>query len=152
MVKVPEETGQVDQSGPYFPENENEAWFFIMYGCLSHKGFISGFARCSLKNEVVYRGMFSDLHFWVFLELTKNEWTVAGSWDLIDRSAALVSKENRHTLFAICVDLVLRNCLLTYRDVEIIEYLASVFDLNQDVSLHVLREIFELKQHYHQNS
>jgi hypothetical protein len=69
-----------------------------------------------------------------------------GSKVLIDNSVDLITLENRPTLFAHTIQLVLSDCVVTEKEEELIHYLYSALDLDEKKAQEIVKVILILNK------
>ena len=125
----------------YTPKSEPEAWIAIMFSCMAADENLSDAETSELSQIVVYKTLFNNYDK---VELYKTAMAMQlqlGSKELIDRSVDKVSPENKPTLFALIVELLLADGILADQEKEITDYLASALDLDNALAEKIIEVI-----------
>jgi hypothetical protein len=112
-----------------------------MFSCIAADGDLSEVETGKLSEMIVYKSLFKEYDK---VELYKTAMTIhlqLGGKELIDRSVDKVAAENKPTLFALIVELLLADGILTDTEKEITDYLVSAFDLDDALASRIIEVI-----------
>lgn len=113
----------------YAPKSEQEAWLAIMYGCIAVDDEVADAELEKLTQTLVGKSLFGEYDISALFKTVLFTHTQIGSKQLIDNSVELVAPENKPTLFALTIELVLADGILADKEIELVEYLGSALDL-----------------------
>ncbi len=119
---------------PYSPKNEQEAWIAIMHSCIAVDDDVADEELELLTQTLVCKSLFSDHDIKEYYKTVLLMQAQLGSKHLIDNSVDKVAVENRPTLFALTMELVLADGILAEKEIEIIAYLSSALDLDAELA------------------
>ncbi len=125
----------------YTPKSEPEAWLAIMFSCMAVDEDISEAETNKLSQIMVAKTLFQNIDKVALYEKVMNLQLQMGSKELIDRSVEKVAEENKPTLFALIVELLLADGILAEKEKEITDYLASALDLDEDLAKNIIKVI-----------
>jgi uncharacterized tellurite resistance protein B-like protein len=112
------------------PQNEQEAWVGVLYGCAAADGEVSDIEIDHFARTLVFKAAFKNHDLKNYFKTAMKAQRQGGSKTLIDNSIAKIPAANRPVLFAVVMDLLLADGLLGDKEKEIAEYLAGVLELN----------------------
>jgi len=118
----------------YSPKTEQEAWIAVMYGCIAVDGDVSDAEINKLTQTVVFKTMFKTHNIVDSYKAAMTMHKQIGSKQLIDSSVSKISGDNKATLFALALELLLADGILADKEKEIIEYLATALNLDTDLA------------------
>ncbi len=125
----------------YSPPSEPEAWIAIMFSCMAADEDISDAETEKLSQMIVYKTLFQDYDKVELYKTAMTRQLQLGSKELIDRSVDKVAPENKPTLFALIVELLLADGILADKEKEITDYLASALDLEEELAKNIIQVI-----------
>ncbi len=125
----------------YSPQSEAEAWIAIMFSCMAADEEISDAETEKLSQMIVYKTIFRDYDKVELYKTAMTRQLQLGSKELIDRSVDKVAAENKPTLFALIVELLLADGILADKEKEITDYLASALDLEENIATKIIEVI-----------
>ncbi len=125
----------------YSPQSEAEAWIAIMFSCMAVDDDVSDAETEKLSQMIVYKTLFRDYDTVELYKIAMMRQLQLGSKELIDRSVDKVSPENKPTLFALIVELLLADGVLADQEKEITDYLVSALDLDEDLATKIIEVI-----------
>lgn len=125
----------------YSPENEQEAMVAIMYGCMSVDGDVSDVEIDRLCQMVTFKTYFKGVSLVSYYKGAMLVHKKIGSQGLIDASVLKVKAENRATLFAMVMDLLLSDGVLEQKEQEIAEYLSEKLTLESPLATKIVEVI-----------
>jgi uncharacterized tellurite resistance protein B-like protein len=128
-------------SNLYAPKSEQEAWITIMYACMAADGIVSDAERDQLSRTVIYKTIFNGHNTVEYYKTALLEHTKLGSKQLINQSVSKIPLENRATLFAITLEILLFDGILTDADKAVIEHLAISLNLDHDLASRIIEVI-----------
>ncbi|MDX5420415.1 MAG: tellurite resistance TerB family protein [Hymenobacteraceae bacterium] len=114
----------------YSPQNEQEAWIAIMHACVAVDDDVSDEELDVMAHTLANRKLFEGHDIMAYSRNVFYAHAQVGSKVLIDNSVDFVAAENRPTLFAHTIQLVLSDCVVTEKEEELIQYLYSALDLD----------------------
>ncbi|MGV3588564.1 MAG: TerB family tellurite resistance protein [Adhaeribacter sp.] len=118
----------------YSPKSEQEAWIAVMYGCIAVDGDVSDAEINKLTQTVVFKTLFNNHKIVDSYRTAMSMHKQIGSKQLIDSSVSKVSPDNKPTLFALALELLLADGILEDKEKEIIEYLATALNLDTELA------------------
>ena len=130
----------------YSPQNEQEAWIAIMHACNAVDGEVADEELEELTQTLVNKAMFEGHDI---LGYSKNAFLAQaklGSKHLIDNSVDKISPDNKATLFALTVQLVMADCVVTDKEEELITYLYSALDLETELAHKIIEVVLILNK------
>ena len=116
----------------YSPQNEQEAWIAIMHACNAVDGDVADEELEALTQTLVNKSLFDGHDILAYSKKVFLAQAHLGSKLLIDNSVEKITPENRATLFALTIQLVMADCVVTGKEEELIRYLYSALDLNPE--------------------
>ncbi|WP_018478748.1 tellurite resistance TerB family protein [Pontibacter roseus] len=141
-------TGRTDVSPAYTyaPENEQEAWIAIMHACIAVDDDVSDVELDTLAQALAEKKLFEGHDVMAYSRKVFYAHTQAGSKVLIDNSVDKIAPDNKPTLFAQTVQLVLADCVVQEKEEELIQYLYSALDLDAQQAHEIVRVILLLNK------
>jgi hypothetical protein len=118
----------------YAPASEQEAWLAIMYACIAADGQVAEVESSKLCELVVFKSFFNGFQVIELYKKAAFAHKDHGSKHLIDSSAGLIKEENKPTLFALIMELLLSDGIMGTAEKEIVEYLSSAMKLDESLS------------------
>ena len=118
----------------YSPKSEQEAWIAVMYACIAADGDVSDAEIDKLCQLVVYKSMFSGKEIIEYYKPAMIAHKQIGSKALIDSSVSLIQENNKPTVFALIMELLLADGILGDKEKEILEYLTESLKLASDMA------------------
>ncbi|MBA9078286.1 TerB family tellurite resistance protein [Rufibacter quisquiliarum] len=131
----------VQEKVNFSPKNEQEAWVGVMYGCIAVDGDVSESEIETLSRTVVYKSMFKGHKIVDYYRNVALFHKKAGSKELIDSCVSKVPAENRPTLFALTLELLLADGILEDKEKEIIDYLSPALELAPETAMKIVEVI-----------
>jgi uncharacterized tellurite resistance protein B-like protein len=125
----------------YSPKNEQEAWVAIMYGCIAVDGDVSDAEIDQLVRTLVLKTLFNGHKVVDYYSTAMKFHKQIGSKGLIDNCAAKVSADNKATLFALIVELLLADGILAEKEKEIIDYLSTALSIDSELAYKIVEVI-----------
>lgn len=116
----------------YEPQSEQEAWIAIMYACIAVDGDVSDVEIDKLSQLVVPKSIFIGRDIVQYYKTAMLAHKQVGSKILIDNSVLKVNDNNKLTLFAIVMELLLADGVLGEKEKEIAEYLTNSLKLSAE--------------------
>ena len=123
----------------YLPKNEQEAWIAVIYACMAADEKISEHEIDKLGELLVYKVMFRGHELKQYYKPPMIAYKQLGSKGLIDSGVSKISDENKPTLFAITLDLLLSDGVLRDKEKEIIEYLSSALNIEEILAQNITK-------------
>lgn len=136
----------IPDSYTYSPQNEQEAWIAIMHACIAVDDDVSDEELDTMAHTLANRELFEGHDIMAYSRRVFYAHTQIGSKVLIDNSVDKVAVENRPTLFAHTIQLVLSDCVVTEKEEELIQYLYSALDLDEEKAQEIVRVILILNK------
>ncbi|QCR22571.1 TerB family tellurite resistance protein [Pontibacter sp. SGAir0037] len=113
----------------YTPQNEQEAWIAIMHACIAVDENVADEELEALAQTLASKSLFEGHDVLAYSKKVFYAHAQIGSKQMIDISVDRISPENKATLFAQTIQLVLADCVVADQEKELIEYLYSALDL-----------------------
>ena len=130
----------------YTPQNEQEAWIAIMHACVAVDDDVADVELDEMAQTLADRPLFEGHDIMAYSRNVFYAHVQLGSKILIDNSVDLVSEESRPTLFAHTIQLVLSDCVVTEKEEELIQYLYSALDMDENQAQEIVRDILLLNK------
>jgi uncharacterized tellurite resistance protein B-like protein len=118
----------------FIPATEQEAWIYVMYGCIAADGNVSEAETDKLCQLVVSKTFFEDHDVVPYYQNAMYVHEQTGSKELICNAAERITIKSRPTLFALVMDLLLADGILGEKEQEIAEYLATAIQLDKETA------------------
>ncbi|PVY39672.1 tellurite resistance TerB family protein [Pontibacter virosus] len=131
----------IPDSYTFTPQNEQEAWIAIMHACVAVDDDVSDEELDEMAQTLADRTLFEGHDIMAYSRNVFYAHVQLGSKILIDNSVDLVSEENRPTLFAHTIQLVLSDCVVTEKEEELIHYLYSALDMDEKEAQDIVRDV-----------
>jgi uncharacterized tellurite resistance protein B-like protein len=129
----------------YSPKSEQEAWVAIMYACIAADGDVSEAETDKMIQFLVYKSMFKgDNIIEDFYKPAMIAQKQIGSKLVIDSSTSLITDDDKPTLFALVMELLLADGILGDQEQEIVEYLSESLKLESTFA-HKIVEVMLIK-------
>jgi hypothetical protein len=136
----------VPDSYTYTPQNEQEAWIAIMHACVAVDDDVADEELDVMAHTLANRKLFEGHDIMAYSRTVFYAHAQVGSKVLIDNSVDLIAAENRPTLFAHTIQLVLSDCVVTEKEEELIQYLYSALDLDEKKAQEIVKVILILNK------
>jgi hypothetical protein len=130
----------------YVPKNEQEAWIAIMHACIAVDEEVAEEELEVLSNVLAGKTMFEGHDTMAYAKKVFYAQAKIGSKQLIDSAVDLIPQENRATLFALTIQLVLSDCLVADKEKELIQYLYSALDLEGEFANKIVEVVLILNK------
>ncbi|GAA4424813.1 hypothetical protein GCM10023188_05050 [Pontibacter saemangeumensis] len=130
----------------YTPKNEQEAWIAIMHACIAVDGKVADEELEELSSTLAGKTMFEGHDVLAYSKTVFYEHPKIGSKGLIDNSVDKIAVENRATLFAQTIQLLLADCVVTDKEKELIHYLYSALDMDPRLANQIVEVILILNK------
>ena len=141
----------IPDSYTYTPQNEQEAWIAIMHACVAVDDDVADAELEELAQTLADRTLFDGHDIMAYCRNVFYAHQQLGSKILIDNSVDLISDENRPTLFAHTIQLVLSDCVVTEKEEELIQYLYSALDMDEKEAREIVRVVLILNKNKKHN-
>lgn len=125
----------------YAPKNENEAWVAILYACISADGEASEIETDKMSEFLVFKQAFNGHDIAGYYRSVLEAHKKLGSQGIIDASAKLISDDNKPTLLALIMELLLADGVLEAKEQEIAEYIVSKLLIDESVAEKIIEVI-----------
>lgn len=136
--------GQSQETLSYTPKNEQEAWVGVFNAVMSVDGDSSGAEIHFLSNILVFKKMFVGHEILEYFTNANNYRVDTNSKALIDTCLPNISKDNKETLFALVIDIILFDGVLKKEEEDIMEYIATGLNLDKKTSSKIL-EVMQVR-------
>lgn len=123
------------------PETEQEAWTAILYACMAIDGDVSDPEIDSLSQMLVRKSFIDSEDLVSDYKLAMAAHKNMGSKALIDSSVSSISGDRKLTLFALSLELLLSDGILSDDEKGIIEYLSTSLKLDESTSSKIVEVI-----------
>ena len=130
----------------YVPRNEQEAWIAIMHACIAVDEVVADEELEELSDTLANNPFFEGHEVREYYRSVLLAHAKIGSKHLIDTSVDAISRQNKPTLFALTIDLVLADGVLADKEEELIRYLYSALDLEERLARNIVKEILDRHQ------
>ena len=137
--------------GGYTPKNEQEAWIAIMYAVTASDGHVSQVEVNKLNQLVEVKSLFKGHDIATYF---KNVQTAIANdiscQSIVDSSVSKIADENKQTLMALLVELVLSDAIVEAGEEEIISYISQQLDIDvltiqKMVDVMIIRNKYNMK-------
>ena len=129
--------------GSYHPGNEQEAWIAIMHACIAVDEDVADEELEELAQTLAYKPIFEGHNVREYYKSVLLAHTRMGSKQLIDNSVDYISPANKYDLFALAIELVLADGVLADKEEELISYISSALDLEENISRQIVNTRLE---------
>ena len=136
----------IPDSYTYTPQNEQEAWIAIMHACVAVDDDVADAELEELAQTLADRALFDGHDIMAYSRNVFYAHQQLGSKILIDNPVDFISDENRPTLFAHTIQLVLSDCVVTEKEEELIQYLYSALDMDEKEAQEIVRVVLILNK------
>ncbi|MBF9252558.1 TerB family tellurite resistance protein [Pontibacter sp. 172403-2] len=130
----------------YSPQNEQEAWIAVMQACIAVDNNVADEELDILAQTLANKKLFKGHDIMAYCRTVFYAHAQFGSKVLIDNSIDKIAVENRATLFALTIQLVLSDCIINDKEKELITYLYSALDLETDVANRIVDTVLILNK------
>lgn len=130
----------------YSPQNEQEAWIAIMHACIAVDGTVADEELEELSETLAGKTLFEGHDVLAYSKKVFYEHAKIGSMGLIDNSVDKIAVENRATLFAQTIQLLLADCVVTDKEKELMHYLYSALDMDPELANKIVDVILILNK------
>lgn len=130
----------------YSPKNEQEAWIAIMHACIAVDDDVADEELEELSETLASKTLFEGHDVLAYSKRVFYAHTQIGSKRLIDNAVDKIAVENRATLFAQVIQLVLSDCVVADKEKELIKYLYSALDLEAELASKIVDVILILNK------
>ncbi|WP_237144455.1 TerB family tellurite resistance protein [Pontibacter pamirensis] len=124
----------------YTPGNEQEAWIAIMHACIAVDEDVADEELEELAQALAYKPMFEGHDVREYYKAVLLAHAGIGSKQLIDNSVEYISAERKYDLFALTIELVLADGILAEKEKELISYISSALDLDEQTAIRVVEK------------
>lgn len=117
------------------PQNEQEAWIAIAYACLMTDRKKTSFSEIErFCHLLLIKSHFKGHNTIAYIQKCEHIHALIGSEQLIERCSTKISENNKATLFALVVDMLLIRGALNPMQKKIIDFLANQLKLDKVLS------------------
>ena len=134
----------------YSPRNEQEAWIAVMHACIAVDEEVADAELEELAQTLACKDLFEDHEVRDYYRAVLLAHAQIGSKRLIDNSVEQVSTLNKPALFELTIQLVLADGIVAEKEEELIHYLYSALDLEEDIAKNIVSKV--LAQHKNNSS
>jgi len=127
----------------YTPRNEQEAWIAIMHACIAVDEEVTDEELEALAQTLACKDLFEDHDVREYYRTVLLAHAQIGSKRLIDNSVDQISTVNKPALFAHTIELVLADGLVAEEEEELIRYLYSALDLEENIAKNIVKNILD---------
>lgn len=113
------------------PSGEHEAWLGILYACVAADGEVVKIEENALSLMLITKKKFDHVNIQALYRNVLEAHYKLGGAKLVDACYNLVKEEDRATLFAMSVELVLADGILDEDEEQIIEYIARKLQIDE---------------------
>ncbi|MGV3640909.1 MAG: hypothetical protein ACO1NZ_10340 [Adhaeribacter sp.] len=125
----------------YSPANEQEAWLAVMHACIAVDEDVAEEELEELSETLVDKPLFEGHNIRELYRSVLVAHARIGSKQLIDVSVDKVAAAHRAGLFAASMELLLADGILAEKEQELIRYLWSALDLEEQVAQNIIHNI-----------
>lgn len=125
----------------YTPRNEQEAWIAIMHACIAVDEDVADEELEELACALACKDIFEDHDVREYYRTVLLTHAQIGSKRLIDNSVDEISPANKPALFGLTIELVLADGIITEKEDELIRYLYSALDLEENLANQIVNDI-----------
>ncbi|GEO05445.1 hypothetical protein AAE02nite_31090 [Adhaeribacter aerolatus] len=127
----------------YAPRTEQEAWIAIMHACIAVDEVVADEELEELSETLANNSFFDGHEVREYYRSVLLAHAKIGSKHLIDTSVDAIATENKPTLFARTIELVLADGVVADKEEELIRYLFSALDLEEAVARNIVKEVLD---------
>lgn len=115
----------------YRPESDYEAWIGILYACIAADGDDSDTEIEALSRMIAYKQKFSRVDILPLYEKVEDINKQIGGLALVEACAKVVDENDKNTLFAMAVEIVLADGILDDEEEKTIEFIAQQMNIDK---------------------
>jgi len=130
----------------YSPKNEQEAWIAVMHACNAVDGEVADEELEALTQTLVNKSLFEGHDILAYSKAVFLAQAKLGSKHIVDNSVEKIAPENKATVFALTIQLVLADCVVADKEEELITYLYSALDLPADLAHKIVEVVLILNK------
>ena len=130
----------------YSPKNEQEAWIAVMHACNAVDDDVADEELEALTQTLVNKSLFEGHDILAYSKAVFLAQAQLGSKHIIDNSVDKIQPENKATVFALTIQLVLADCVVADKEQELITYLYSALDLPADLAHRIVEVVLILNK------
>lgn len=128
-------------------ENEREAWIALLYLTSTTDGELSSVEINSFSRIVILKSFFDGYDFISILRRMMEAKKSIGENSLMDMAAPFIKEENKATLLAVSIDLVMADGTLGKEEEAIIEKIAKKLNMDEALAQRIV-EVMMYKNKY----
>lgn len=125
----------------YTVASDMEAWVGILYACMAADGDISDVEIDSLSRMLVMKQKFDGQHIDIYFEKVADAQEKIGSLNLVEACAQMVEQEEKPTLFAMAVDIVLADGVLQEDERLMIAFISESLQIPNELAQQIINVI-----------
>jgi hypothetical protein len=129
----------------YSPANEQEAWIAIMHACIAVDEEVADEELEELSETLASKPLFEGHEVREYYRTVLFTHAQIGSKQLIDISVDKVTADNKPALFAACIELLLADGILAVKEEELVHYLYSALDLEEQEAKKIIDCVLDRK-------
>jgi hypothetical protein len=130
----------------YSPGNEQEAWIAIMHACIAVDEDVADEELEELSETLACKPLFEGHHVREYYRSVLLAHAQIGSKHMIDMSVDTISAANKPALFAACIELLLADGVLATKEEELVRYLYSALDLEEEEAKAIINTVLDQQQ------
>lgn len=125
----------------YCPRSEHEAWVAILYTCISIDGEVSDVENDAFLRLLLFKNKFAGIEVVPLYKSAMVAKKTFGGRHIIDTSALLIKEEDRQTVLALAAELVLADGIVTQKEKELLEYVATKLGIDEQLAAKIFEVI-----------
>jgi hypothetical protein len=127
----------------YSPGNEQEAWLAIMHACIAVDEEVADEELEELSETLASKPLFEGHNIREYYRSVLLAHAEIGSKHMIDISVDNIPTANKPALFAACIDLLLADGILAAKEEELVRYLYSALDLEEEEAKTIINTVLD---------
>jgi uncharacterized tellurite resistance protein B-like protein len=129
------------QNEGYKPLSDYEAWVAILYAAISVDGEVSDVEIDAMTRLLLFKNKFANIDIVPFYKNALLASTQYGTQHLIDKCCQLVKEQDRPTILALVAELVLSDGLISEKEKELLEYIATRLNIPESDATKIMEVI-----------
>lgn len=130
----------------YLPGNEQEAWIAIMHACIAVDEDVADEELEELSETLACQPLFEGHQVREYYRSVLFAHAQIGSKHMIDISVDRIPPANKPALFAACIELLLADGVLAAKEEELVRYLSSALDLEEQEAKTIINRLLDQQQ------
>lgn len=131
----------------YVPDTEQEAWVSILYTIIAADGEVKDAEIDEICDTLQHKTFFDDMDVTDLYHVAAQAYKEHGGKTIIERCCEKISEENKNTVLALAVDLMLADGHQDDEELQLVEFLSDKLNVDRSVAKNVV-DVFVWKNKY----